>query len=81
MSTNSTINPLSYSWNTVLVKYCDGSSYNSNNETTIKINSTLTLHFRGWRILNGLFKLLLSEYGLDKATDVIVGGCSAGMSV
>eukprot|EP01084_Bolivina_argentea_P105426 188781_1 len=77
MSTDSSINPLSYNWNVVLVKYCDGSSYNSNNETTVTVGD-LTLHFRGWRILNGLFKQLQAEYKLKSATDVVVGGCSAG---
>ena len=79
MSTNAAINPLAYNWNTVLVKYCDGSSYNSNSDTVIKINATLSLYFRGWRILNAVFTTLQSEqYGLTKASDIIIGGCSAG---
>eukprot|EP01084_Bolivina_argentea_P240270 403700_1 len=78
MSTDPIINPLSHNWNTVLVKYCDGSSWNGNKNNPVVINSNVTLYFRGWRILNALFTLLNADYGLDTATDVVVGGCSAG---
>ena len=49
LSSNQTINPLTYNWNTVYIRYCDGSSYSSNNETTYAWNSTLNLYFRGYR--------------------------------
>eukprot|EP01084_Bolivina_argentea_P285134 488898_1 len=77
MSTEQTVNPLSYNWNTVYVKYCDGASFSGNNETiygAVGVN----LHLRGWRILNGVFEELQRNYGWDKATDVLVSGCSAG---
>eukprot|EP00484_Ammonia_sp_Unknown_P021804 CAMPEP_0197027668 /NCGR_PEP_ID=MMETSP1384-20130603/7537_1 /TAXON_ID=29189 /ORGANISM="Ammonia sp." /LENGTH=381 /DNA_ID=CAMNT_0042456545 /DNA_START=19 /DNA_END=1161 /DNA_ORIENTATION=+ len=78
MSTSSAENPLSYNWNTVYVPYCDGASFSGNNDTAQVYNSTLTLHWKGFRILNGVFKELNANYGWSKATDVLISGCSAG---
>eukprot|EP01084_Bolivina_argentea_P281698 482018_1 len=78
LSSQQYINPLAYNWNSILIRYCDGSSYASNNETIIKYNSTLLLYFRGFRILNGVLNTLLDKYGLLQATDVLFSGCSAG---
>ena len=77
MSTSPAVNPLSYNWNTIYVKYCDGASFSGNNDTTQEYNSTLTLHWRGWRILNGVFKELDKNYKWSSATDVLISGCSA----
>eukprot|EP00483_Globobulimina_turgida_P012582 UN12605 len=76
MSSNQSINPLSYNWNTVYVKYCDGGSFSGNNDTVL--NGARNLHFRGWRTLNGVFAELDKTYNWAKATDVIISGCSAG---
>eukprot|EP01084_Bolivina_argentea_P281692 482007_1 len=78
MATSQTQNPLAYNWNTIYVKYCDGASFSGNNDTTEKVNATLTLHWRGFRILNGVFKELQANYNWNKATDVLISGCSAG---
>lgn len=78
MSTSQETNPLSYNWNTIYVKYCDGASFSGNNDTKQEYNSSLTLNWRGWRILNGVFKELNKNYGWNKATDVLISGCSAG---
>eukprot|EP01084_Bolivina_argentea_P222322 376316_1 len=78
-SYNAQENPLSYNWNTIYIKYCDGASFSGNNETTVTYNN-LTLYFRGWRILNGALSLLRNEYGFTEntVTDLLVSGCSAG---
>eukprot|EP01084_Bolivina_argentea_P281695 482011_1 len=78
MSTDKSVNPLAYNWNTVTMRYCDGSSYTGNNETVVDAGHGIKLHFRGWRILNGLFKTLIEDYNFSQATDVVIGGCSAG---
>eukprot|EP01084_Bolivina_argentea_P281694 482010_1 len=78
MSTDSAVNPLSYNWNTIFVKYCDGTSFSGNNELTYKYDDMLTLHFTGFRILNGVFKELIANYNWNTATDVLISGCSAG---
>eukprot|EP01084_Bolivina_argentea_P294840 507443_1 len=38
LSSNQTINPLSYNWNSIFVRYCDGLLYASNNETIYPYN-------------------------------------------
>ena len=78
LSSNKTINPLTYNWNAVYFRYCDGSSYSSNNETILAYNSTINLYFRGFRILNGVVNVLKETYDFIQATDVILSGCSAG---
>lgn len=81
MATNPAVNPLSYNWNTVYVKYCDGASFSGNNDTTdsTSSNTSLTLHWRGFRILNGVFAELATNYGWGASTtDVLISGCSAG---
>lgn len=81
MSTDASINPLSYNWNTLYVKYCDGSGYSSNNETLVYINDSLSLHMTGFRILYSVFDELLDNddiYHYSEATDVLLSGCSAG---
>ena len=79
MATNCTVNPLSCTWNTVYVKYCDGMSFSGNNDTVLSGNNKndTDLHFRGWRILNGVFAELDKNYNWAKATDVLISGCSA----
>ena len=37
-----------------------------------------TLYFRGARILDAILDTLLEDHGLDKATDVLLAGGSAG---
>ena len=78
LSSNQSINPLSYNWNSIFVRYCDGFMYASNNNTIYKYNSSITLHFKGWRILNGVLNVLKNQYNLSNATDVLFSGCSAG---
>ncbi len=49
-----------------------GASFSGNNDTTEKVNATLTLHWKGFRILNGVFKELAANYNWNKATDVLI---------
>ena len=78
LSSNQSINPLTYNWHSIYIRYCDGTSYAGNNDTLTVYNSTLSLRFRGWRILNGVLNTLRDSYGLSTATDVLLSGCSAG---
>eukprot|EP00658_Telonema_sp_P-2_P085068 TRINITY_DN9608_c0_g1_i7.p1 TRINITY_DN9608_c0_g1~~TRINITY_DN9608_c0_g1_i7.p1 ORF type:complete len:324 (+),score=62.71 TRINITY_DN9608_c0_g1_i7:193-1164(+) len=71
------INPLMYNWNSVFFKYCDGNSFSGSNSSTTIVSGS-TLHWRGKHILNGGISDMLAHRGLDKATDVVVSGCSAG---
>ena len=78
LSSQQSLNPLTFSWNTIFIRYCDGFSFSSNNDTIYKYNDTINLYFRGWRNLNGVLNKLVSSYNLSTATDVILSGCSAG---
>ena len=65
----------------VYVKYCDGSSFTSNVDDPVTVSqegSTQTIYYRGRRILDALFEELLTQRGLDTATELLLAGCSAG---
>ena len=70
-------NPLMYNWNSVEIRYCDGASVSGDNPVPVLVGNT-TLHFRGRAILDAEIKSLLEDRGMNKATDVVVSGCSAG---
>lgn len=76
-STDPTVNPLMYNWNSVFFRYCDGGSFAGSNASTTK-HLGATLHWRGRHVLNAGISDMLSARGLAKATDVVVSGCSAG---
>eukprot|EP01084_Bolivina_argentea_P136190 239866_1 len=73
-------NPLMYNWNKAYFRYCDGMSYAGDvtNPIVNANNSSEKMYYRGKRILNAFFESLLSNYSMDKATDVVIGGSSAG---
>ena len=58
LSSNQSLNPLTYNWNTIYVPYCDASSFTSDNETVLQYNSTVNLYWRGFRILKGVINVL-----------------------
>ena len=79
MSRDATLNPQMHNWNHVWIKYCDGNSFTGDNASTTTVNGT-TLYWRGSRILDGTIASLMENKlaALSKATDVVVGGGSAG---
>lgn len=70
-------NPLMYNWNAVELRYCDGASLSGDKDAPANVSGT-TLHYRGRAILDAEIKSLLFDRGMNRATDVIVSGCSAG---
>lgn len=78
-STDPAANPLMYNWNSVYFKYCDGGSFSGSNASTTPsgVNGTV-LHWRGKHILEGGMTDMFKNRGLDKATEIVVSGCSAG---
>lgn len=76
-STDPGLNPGFNGWNVAYLYYCDGTSYSSNNATTSSYGSQ-QLYFRGRRILDGFLEDLKANRGLDKATEVLLSGHSAG---
>jgi len=68
---------LMYNWNKAYFKYCDGGFFSGNNYTDSVYNGN-HLYFRGSRNLQAYFNSLMKDHNLGAATDVVVGGCSAG---
>ncbi len=44
----------------------------------LRVNDSLSLHFTGFKILEGVFDELADRFGFDQATDLLLSGCSAG---
>jgi len=76
VSGDQAVNPDFWDWNVAYLIYCDGASFSGNKDQPIVVNGT-TLYFRGRRILDEIVNNLL-KHGLNKATNVILTGCSAG---
>ena len=75
---NATRNPLFSTWTSVYLRYCDGASRASDAAAPLVVNGT-ALYARGFSILRATLDALLAPGGaLDGATDVVVGGGSAG---
>lgn len=70
-------NPMLHDWNKVALVYCDGGSFSGRNRT-IAERGNRKLHFRGGYILDAIMDTLLQMHGLNTATDVVIGGASAG---
>eukprot|EP00698_Gefionella_okellyi_P020383 TRINITY_DN6380_c0_g2_i8.p1 TRINITY_DN6380_c0_g2~~TRINITY_DN6380_c0_g2_i8.p1 ORF type:complete len:511 (-),score=89.06 TRINITY_DN6380_c0_g2_i8:124-1656(-) len=77
MANNAAINPLTCDWNVVLIVNCDGGLQLGDN-ATVSIVHGQPLYYRGYRNLNAVISDLLQRQQLHKATDVLVGGDSAG---
>ena len=71
-------------WNHVIIAYCDGSGWRSNRDGPVSLRDpdapsrNVTLHFRGWPILQLIIDTLVESYGLRDATEVLYAGVSAG---
>eukprot|EP01084_Bolivina_argentea_P258666 436173_1 len=80
LGNDSKTSPLFYNWNKIFMRYCDGASYSGNVLDPIinPNNASMLMYYRGKRLLNALFESLLSQFGLAKATDFVIGGGSAG---
>ena len=67
-------------FNIVYMKYCDGGSFTGDVDAPVVVTTqnNATIYYRGRRILDALFDELLTSRGLDKATELLFAGCSAG---
>ena len=77
-STRPSLNPDLAGANHVYLKYCDGNSFASNRDDPVVVGGR-RIYFRGKRLLSAILTTLLQpHFGLRKATDVLLSGCSAG---
>jgi len=70
-SRDSNANPLMKDWTFVYLPYCDGGSFTGD-------ATSGNLYFQGLKIRQATSASLKATVGFDKATDIVVGGCSAG---
>jgi hypothetical protein len=76
-------------WNYIFIRYCDGWSFAGNvdkpqiaqktNKTTHKVTN-VTVNIRGRAVLDAVIADLLEVRGMKAATNLVVGGCSVGVS-
>ena len=82
LSSNSTVNPDFYRWNVAFMHYCDGASFaGSRTEAipaTTKDGNPAEMFLRGRNVFDGLVSDLQTTQGMDKATEIILSGGSAG---
>ena len=57
--------------------YCDGASWTGSNSTTTEVDGK-KLYFRGKNNIDALMTALLTQHGMDQATEVVISGGSAG---
>ncbi|XP_022792436.1 pectin acetylesterase 7-like [Stylophora pistillata] len=76
LSSQTRNNPDFYKWTGVYVPYCDGSSFTGNRDKPFRFKDKL-LYFRGRRILDAVLREL-HRWDIDKATEIILTGSSAG---
>jgi len=77
LNENATYNPDFYDWNHAFFAYCDGACFSGDREDPSSFQGH-KLYYRGYRIFKATLNDLLQTKGLDKATDVLVVGDSAG---
>jgi len=77
LSEDPTINADFHSWNHVVFGYCDGASFSGAADEPIIVNNT-KVYFRGIYNLKAIMQDLLDNHGLNKATQVVLSGDSAG---
>ena len=76
-SRNASYNPLLFDANIAFLPYCDGGYFGGQVRDPV-LYGNRKLYLRGRHNLEGTIQHLLQYRGLDDATEVIVGGCSAG---
>jgi hypothetical protein len=77
MVNDESINPYAFDWNAVLLRYCDGASWIGNMKDPVSYKNQ-DLWFRGKSNLEAVFASLVKHHGLGDATEVLIGGDSAG---
>ena len=78
LSDDPTVNPANFDEVSVYVPYCDGTSWTGSVSLPLPLNSSATVSYGGAFLRDALIGTLASITGLSSATDVTIGGCSAG---
>lgn len=70
-------NRLMHGWNRVLVRNCDGTAFLGSLEKPVSYGSR-NLYFRGRDNAHAVIDALLLHHGMNQASEIVIGGCSAG---
>jgi len=70
-------NPDFASWNHVVLAYCDGGSFTGMRHDAVDVGGK-KIYYRGYYNLKAIMNALLTQHGMNKATEVILTGGSAG---
>ena len=70
---NCQVNPTFANHNRVVLWYCDGASF-SGDATAINHKTETPLYFRGKRVMDAMLDTLMSDHGLDTASEVLLSG-------
>jgi hypothetical protein len=77
LSNNASLNPQAWNWTRIFLPYVDGASQVGDVELPVHAAGR-DIYFRGARLHRAMVAALLADEGLSDATDVILGGGSAG---
>lgn len=73
------LNPLMHDFNWVIIRYCSGDYFAGDVAEPVKVGASgEQVFFRGRFIREAVVDFLRKEQGMDKATDVVLSGCSSG---
>jgi len=76
-SSDANENPEFHSWNHVVLAYCDGASFSGMRRDAVSVGGK-KIYYRGYYNLKAIINALLKDHGMNKATQVILTGGSAG---
>lgn len=78
LSQDPAVNNATFDFTSVYVPYCSGDSWTGSTLAPAEINSTASVWYRGAYLRDALIGTLASQFNLATATEVVIGGCSAG---
>lgn len=70
-----------YNWNKIFIGYCDGGSFSGRKKDPYVFSKNgvkRNLYFKGHFILNAVYDMFLSDHNMNRASDVVISGSSAG---
>mmetsp|Transcript_26402 Transcript_26402/g.50144 ORF Transcript_26402/g.50144 Transcript_26402/m.50144 type:complete len:504 (+) Transcript_26402:151-1662(+) len=76
LSRDPTLNPLMHDWNHVYLPYCDGASFSGARVNPAFVEGS-NVYLRGRHVLQAIINSLVTS-GLERSTDVVIAGASAG---
>ena len=78
LSQDPAVNNQTYDFTSVYIPYCDGSSWTGSTLAPVQLNASASVWYRGAYLRDALIGTLASQFNLAAATEVAIGGCSAG---